>query len=304
MGDSTQISNIIQIPGMDPNIAGATVWWRMSKDIDYDRLKAAWDAAGLPSELMIKKPTAQTALWRAMSSFQTTSTREGGKKEHRLIARPMKGTKGWTLILEVAVDEELEHISVLSATIGEGGILRSWMGQLTGREMDEYGIPGQASLMVAYERAQDRLITNDISAWLTSLVRFCDAVSLRDTGGFYFIPRDPMHTFRDMVEVIRSVSDHVIFEMPALKTDEAVAAIMDALLSEADTEVSAMETELDTKTLGARALKTRESKCASLRAKLKGYEDLLGITLDKMAERVEGLEASIVTASLAAADSE
>src|SRR5581483_2410390 len=119
-----------------------------------------------------------------------------------------------------------------------------------------------------------------------------------DTGGVYFIPQQCVEKYRQMVNAIGAAADHSLFEVPALKSDEAVEAILDAVLREADSECTNMETELDAGALKKRALRARVGKCEALREKVETYEKLLGKSMPKVQERIENLKASVVEAEL------
>jgi hypothetical protein len=114
----------------------------------------------------------------------------------------------------------------------------------------------------------------------------------------YFVPTDKVPMYRTMAQAIGKASQHRMFEVPALKSDEAVDAILDAVLREADYECTTLETVLDTGSLGKRALKSKVAVCEAMRAKVAGYEALLGRSMTAVQDRIESLKAGVVAAAL------
>lgn len=280
--------NIIAVP--DADTAGAIMWWRLSGDTDGTRLASNWASAGLPSELLPKPPTPTTALNRAVNE----------QREARRLARPLEGRHGWALVDEDARGENLDYHVLLKVAVNA-------LGRLEFFDMPKdpthalWSERVKTEIESAYNRHLDTLSHSDISSWIVSLAGDCNAVVLRDTGGIYFVPRPSMERWQGMVDVIRASSSHTIFEVPALRSDEAVAAIIDAIAREAQSEAEAMETEMaDEGNLGSRALRGRVARVENVRAKVEAYERLLGRKLENLHLRLDALKANLAAAALAA----
>ncbi len=283
MASATADTGLIAVT--DSETAGAIVWWRLSGQLPIDRLRDAWEDAGLDPSLLPKQPTSTESLARTMREHQSA----------RVLARPLGGRKGWALVQETPAEDDLAYDTLCTAKAING---------------DNVAVSGDApdelvhKIRDSYEHYRNTLTTTDISTWISAkLIGQVKAIKLRETGGIYFVPRDHMEIFRQWVGTLRSVSDHVVYEVPALKSEEAIEAILAALMAEADGEVEGMEDELDCEELGVRALKNRERRCEALRSKLDTYEALLGRSLNAMTERVEALQ-GVVVASMLALDTE
>jgi len=100
------------------------------------------------------------------------------------------------------------------------------------------------------------------------------------------------------VVAIHSCSDHTVYAIPALETESAVQAILDALVAEADQEMS--EVGEDLSSAGKRALGTRKARCDEMRKKLETYASLLGPRLDTIRDKLEDAKGSVVEAMLLA----
>jgi hypothetical protein len=127
------------------------------------------------------------------------------------------------------------------------------------------------------------------------------AVSLRESGGVYFIPRTNTSIWMKVAAALDAVGSSV-FTIPAMKTAEAVAAITDAITAEAAALSKSIEDEME-KTgedaLGSRALKTRVNTLEEMIAKVGTYEELIGRQLE-IRERVQRLSANVSAAALTA----
>ena len=258
---------------------GAIVWWRLGGQLSLDKLEQAWDEAGQDCELLPNGPSTVKRMTRAVRALRS----------RRRLARPLGGCKGWALVAESPTQTgDLEYETLAKVHLDDNKCVQIQADPELTRKVED-----------SFNYYRDILIAKDISRWLsTRLVDHVKAIKLRDTGGIYFIPRQYMAIFRKWVGILRDVSDHVIYEVPALQSDEAVEAIMAALMAEADGEITAMESELDTEDLGNRAIKTRETKCETLRAKLETYAELLGVSMEATNDRLEAVQATLVEAAL------
>jgi len=141
-------------------------------------------------------------------------------------------------------------------------------------------VPVEASLLdllrATYWHHVEHVSTVDISAWLIRQAAHCDALSLRDTGGVYFIPRHALDNWRTRADALHGASRCRVLLIPAMNGEEALEAAVQALLDECSAFSAALEQELEADTLGARALETRGGQAKRLLEKLTRYETLFG----------------------------
>ncbi|KKN38749.1 hypothetical protein LCGC14_0750120, partial [marine sediment metagenome] len=260
--------------------AGCIVWWRLSGSTDGYALRQAWEDAGLPEDLVPELPSAEKALRRAVIE----------QRERRRLVRPLEGTKGWAVVDEAASGDDLDYSVRLKVTLNKIGHV----------SIEPEGAVGSDEIKAAYQRHLAQLAQTDISTWLVRLAARVRAVALRDTGGVYFIPREQVAQWRRMAGALGAASASRVFEVPALKSDEAIEAVLDAVAREAETAAEVMEEELAKENLGERALRTRTERCGAIEEKLSTYEKLLGTSLDALHDRLEVLQAGLATAALAA----
>lgn len=256
------------------NTAGAITYWRLSGDVATVTLAEAWEDAGLDPKLLPGLPGAETALRRAMHQYSGP---------HRLV-RPLRG-EGFALVAEETPEDDLKYAVDFKAKVA---------GETVTVEPSEH--PYADSLQQSFDHNRATLTTEDISVWLTKMVKRVGAVQLRDTGGMYFVPRQSIDTWRAVHRALKAASAHTVYEIPALRSEEAVEAILDAVQAEAEKEARALEAELEKGLLTARGLKGRASKTEQMLSKIQGYEGLLGQSMDALKKRIEDLKASITVA--------
>lgn len=277
----TSSPNIMAIPDLDNNSAGAIVYWRLKDSADYSKLQDQWLADGHDPNLLPAPTTPMAALKRACRSMV----------EFRRLIRPLDKSDGYAVVDEDADRDDLRYSVQCTVKLRADDTI-----EITPTFFDRAD-----TLRETYDKARNEIARNTIGSWLSALVRECCAgVTLRSTGGIYFIPAEHVAKFRAWSATFESATDSVIFELPALQSDQAVKAILDAVMTEADDTLGGIADEIDNGALGSNALKTRESRCETLRKKLESYATLLGSKLDGINDRITETEASVVEAILLA----
>jgi hypothetical protein len=270
--------------------AGAIVLWHLNGEMHGESLKNSWASNGLNDDLLPSMPSNETALRRTAAQY----------KEKRRLIRMLPDRSGWAVVDEVGSEGKLSYHQVFDLKLTDSGEVEA-----TVYDENAFNASGGiARATTIFEAAKSQLAHNDVSFWLSHLVRRVDSISLRESGGVYFIPRNRLDEWRTFVASIRAVSSHVLYEVPALRSDEAVSAIIDSLTREAEEEAKGIETELEQGELGGRAIKTRAERCQSMSQKIASYEELLGQSLDVLRDRYEHLQANIAAAALSASSTE
>lgn len=265
---------------LDGQAAGGLVWWELSGDLDRARLAEAWARAGLDDGQIPDPVSPREALKRAMEDM----------RERHLLVRPLAGVRGYSLVEERAEGEKLDYAQRLTVQVDDGGILAFEPADHAQREKVTAGYIGH----------QITLSPNDISGML---LRFCeghDSVPMRARGGFYFLPPAGVERFRRAAQALRQVSGHSLYEVPAMKSEQAVEAILAAIKHEAEAEAQAMVQILDSGEAGARSLRSQSRRCERAETKLARYEELLGQKLPELQSRLSTLRSRLTEAALVA----
>lgn len=280
---TSKLATAAEFVAVDENVprAGVIVWWRLSGDVYDEELRAEWEARELDPKLLPSPPGKPTALSRAMADQATA------RGADRVLARPMADRGSKALVVEHASGEELAYHVALRATVNGSG-------DPTFEPADHQAIP---EILTSYARHLAALTADDVGGWLVKLVAYCDGVRLRDTGGVYFMPEARREEWRRMVTAIHAASGHRINGIPALRAEDAVASILDAISEEARRIAADMQTEID-EGLTKRKARNRIERCEQTEAKIARYEALLGVKVEGLRERLEGLRAALAVAAL------
>jgi hypothetical protein len=251
------------------------------------------DLAGLLDEgHMPQPPTMIEACKRAADSF-TTKTR-------RQMVRPLKRGM-WDVVTERIVSRpgEPERLSWTPNV------------RVTALDDDRFEVLAHGDLphgpdlaladqiRAAIPLYQHLLSASDISQWLCQALDALEAVSLRERGGFYFLPAgDGVAEWDRLIEVLHKVSAHRVFALPAAHSDDVVEAVLRGLRAEATDELKRLE-EYMAGDLSTKGLNSATRKLEALQKKLANYSALLGLELTAFTEQAEQLLGAVQAARLA-----
>lgn len=271
--------------------AGLISYWRCSEGMSLNTLTDRWIEEGLDVKLLPKEPEPETALRRAVMEQQD---------RHRLVRAVDR--HAWAIvdekIVEVAEGQPAQpptYTTLCIVRYDNGGVAYNMMDGT----FDEVA-KLTATIASAFRNQQGLLASTDVTKWLVTLAYKHGAVTLRDTGGVYFVPREHSDFWRAVSRCVEATAGYRVFRIPAMNNSECVAAIVDAVTAEAAQLIAAMEVELaqtGDDALGKRAIQHRQLEAEALLKKVVSYEKLLGMQLD-VRSRVENLQANIVAAAL------
>lgn len=270
----------------DSTACGGVVWWLLSGLTDWGQLGQLWQAAGLAADLLPSVVSPDAALTRAMADLRA---------QHRLVRR-LPDKSGWAVVEEIAVPgNDLDYSVGLKVKLDAG---------------DQLEFPPDARqndvdlVRAAHLRYLSAMTTTDVSQWLVKLADGMGAVQLRRGGGIYFVPQKHMDTWRRYAAVVEKASNHQVWCIPAMRTNEAVKAVLAAVAAEAEAGAEKLEQVLGDGSCGAVALANRADEVGGIKAKVTAYEELLGVSLDALRERLDRLRASLAAAALVAQTSD
>lgn len=192
------------------------------------------------------------------------------------------------------VDESPDPVTTLAYNI----TLQVWNEKGT-LHFNPLGHHLQNTITTAYDRHLVTIGSDDVRHWLThKVLPLALAVTLRQGGGVYFIPDRCIRDFRLILQAIKASSAHRIFAVPAQRSEDAVAGVLDAICNETEEEITQMNKKLTEGDLGKRALNTQLGQCDQQIEKLRRYEELLGIKQDVIKDRLMVLRAQFTEAML------
>lgn len=277
--------------------AGAVSYWRAGGTVSIEALRKAWEAAGLDAKLLRKEPEPETALRRAVLDLadRVAIVINSREAERRTLVRPTAEASTWAVVEEVVVEGEAPDYTTLAIVSFVAG--NPHVEQIGGS--DEQVTSIEARVLAGFNAHHGLYDPADVTGWLVKLAYSHKAVTLRDSGGVYFIPRTAMDFWNKAADALETASgkNHRVFRIPAMKNAEAIEAIVDAITAEAEQVAKLIDDQVNVG-LGARALETRKGLVNDLLAKIASYEELVGQQL-KVRERVESLGAAVAAAALA-----
>ena len=274
----------------DKAACGRIVMWSMQGDITVDSLTKALEATGSKA-IAPEAPSALVALHRAVDAVAKALGRlevhHVGRGEWAIVGKPEE---------KDGVQRQLVYPIDCTAKLirPEGG----------GEEYLEITGRGEDQIRAAYEVAKGVLAPSDIGTWLTEKAAKLGAIALRDRGGVYFLPQPQVWKWDLIARALKICSKHSVHAIPAMRSQDAVEAIMSALTADTQSACDKIAADIGDGTLGSKALANRQKVAAELLDRVTQYESLLGGKLDELRAAIADTQSAVATAALAAAASD
>lgn len=280
--------------------AGAIVWWRMSGGVTLNNLTHHWRFERLDESLLPATATPAERLRRACLDLQ----------EARLLMRPLGRGKGFAVVRETPNDQDdappLDHKILATVKLNADDEL-DFQFVTKPTEVSRFGIVPDGMpedfpemLKARFMVHGQELSAHDISQWVIGLLGRLRAVGLRQRGGIYFVPNNVVGLWNSFKKAIEMPSNHKFFGVPAMKSTEAVEAILDAVEREAQALADTIKKELCGKIKpGKLALKGKEEALLEMEEKLGRYEEMLGAKSKTFPDLKTEVQASITRAIFA-----
>jgi len=287
------MSQIVVVENSSISSVGAVSFWRLDGEIDRVKLAEEWAAAGLDPAWLPAPCSAKVALSRALARMKgdgrsVVTLKDGG---HALTT--LRDTASEAVASRVAASVDLV-VKLATSASGEHVLA---IDLPTDDETAERAAIEVRRLWSHYRAA---VVATDVSVWLADIVSKLDAVGLREGGGVYFVPATTVAQWRKIADAVSRSSSHRISQLPAMRSDDAVAAVLAALEDEAAAHVAKMDEILTASEVGARFLRSRIRDTDAVASKLERYEALLGAKLDMIKDKIIETRASLSLAEIQA----
>lgn len=295
---NTNDNDLVALPEISSEVgAGAIVTWRRVAPVKVKKLEAAVIASGLERKLFPDNPRPVDCLSRGMEA----------QSSKRRFLRALPGVKrgtGWALVEEAPVlGEDVDGTG--TGTLAHKVIVKGWMedGAFNVTTEDEtYGDVAEA-VYEAAELAAGEFTGGDLGGWLADLAIWgCQGVPLRQAGGCYYIPEVSMQIWHERTAVLRAAGRQVIVEVPAVKTDDVLAAVTEALELEVTRAVglASRYTHDPDGVFTKRGVRSQRTNLETVAAKCKKYSDALGLSLQSVLDSLEKVTEELVVAAVMA----
>lgn len=266
-------ASLVALDGYE-HAAGAIVWWDLSGEVDIMDLDDAWSEIEGAPELLPAVPSTMACAKRAADKA-VRSRRELVRPltrgawdfqiESVVISQPGEAQEAEILQYETAVKIRVDDKTASFVAVGD---------------QDRFATEEHAAICEIirhnFEHYRGVLTATDVSTWLLMLLsRHVHAVSLRNRGGMYFVPVDQLPFWKKIVGVLRTVSNHELHEIPAMRSEETVEAVLSSVRREAEEAMAEMEKYL-AGDLSTKGLNSTERRATEVQAKVAKYAKLLG----------------------------
>ena len=266
---------------------GSVVFW-MASASSRAKLSEGLDKLGR-GKLLPESKSSYKALFDAANDVYNTND---------FIIRSLKGNVGVTIIKEAKGEQENDWKKIDSLFVDQDGNL------LPCCREDE--------VSAAYQRQRGVLDASAITDLMVGAVYAASGVSLRPSGGFYWVRDDKLAEVRAIAEAAKTASlngQTSVFFLNICHDEDMCEAVVAALTNEIVSDVAKMTEEIDSGDLGKRALETRRSRAIALTAKVTELAGVLGANLSTLTTALEQIktkaaEAIIVEAASNQADNE
>lgn len=255
--------------------AGLLVWWSLSGSASFERLEQAWEAEGLHEEDCPAPPSPMLALRLAVDEQARGKLRrvafEGG---HALVrdtvvtddqGQTMPGTEP---VVKLKLDET-----------GDAPVLQ-FHGDLAMAQL----------IQQRWRELRTEWPSSAVTTWLPKYIKSrCDGTCLKDNGGNYYVPPAHVETMQKVKRAIKAASDHRLTTIEALRSEDAVEAILYSLVEETTTAVERALEDVDT----PRIKRNRQKRLEELTAKVVRYEQILDVKAADLHQTLEEAEGTL-----------
>jgi uncharacterized protein DUF6744 len=264
---------------------GDMVWWTLSDaSLDRTSLVAKWTGAGLSADLLPEPPTAEKALRLAVRSSQV------GQTEY--LVRLAKDADG-ELIYAVVREEnlgggKLEHNQEAQVELKKAAraIVSDVPGHTLVRAIDE-----------SFHQLLDTHTSDDVRRTLVRTLHTLSAVTLREGGGVYWVPRTHAETVRRLEQAVGQLGKSVFYVVPVHQTDDGTKTLGVVARGSLETELAALREELEAFKAQPpdrpSTLQRRLEAFEELRSRAQLYQDILHIQKEDLEQQLTSMAASV-----------
>jgi hypothetical protein len=150
-----------------------------------------------------------------------------------------------------------------------------------------------AEVQTQYDAEQGAYNTDNMrKVILDFLYSDCQAVSVRENGGIYFVPNHKREQFTKVQEFFKNFTGCSINVLPLIDTVEAKKAMWKSLVGEVEAELAAQKKQLadpDQTPSTERGVESRVRKYQELKGKVEMYETLLTGTAEGLKKELDDL---------------
>jgi hypothetical protein len=270
-------------------IGGATIFWTLSDNTEYEKLKDGLLDLGLGEFV----PPLRTPAACLRDSLAKVYADRKYNLERGILIRPLATKDGFGVVREDRGPKEGGNVytHLLSATIDATEVIT--LTPLTDWELLQ-------KIRAGYVHQRSLLRSENVGSCLVKLVDYLNGTRLRQNGGFYWLPEHHLETWVAIAQAIEPSGNpaHSLHIIRNIMDEDAVRAVKDSICKEVEATASRIKGEVETGELQKNALENRRDEAQQLMTKVKLYEGLLSCGLERLREVTEAAETAATLAQL------
>jgi hypothetical protein len=266
---------------------GDLVWWTLSDAaIDRATLEAKWTTAGLPLDLLPEAPTAEKAL--------KTAVREAALGQPDRLIRLGKET-----------EQEVVFAVVREHRLPDGSVNYTQEAKLAMDRSSEVISSDQPShdlvtlIRNSFTRLRATHSPDDIRRTVVRTLHSFAAVSLRDGGGIYWVPKTYAEKTRQLQSAVEQIGSSTVYLLPVHDTADAARTLGTVAKGALEDELAGLQQEIQGFLLAPpdrpSTLVRRFDAFDALRMKAQLYKDILKVQVDDLDKQLSEMTNAVET---------
>lgn len=272
-------------------IGGAVVFWRLAPFSDRKKVAEGLTALGM-EKFVPEERTLLSCLRGALAeTFQPV------EKGTRYVVRPVKNGSPGFAVVEEQPRKEFEDGDDWGKVVAVAK-LDEKCGTLSLSPPERYG-----EVWDKMRKAREFLPLATVSKLLVDVIEHLGGVSLRDSGGVYWLNDDVLDNWTPVADLMEAAAlpggpECHVSALRVVADEQMVRAVGDALTSEITTALSAIENELTDGDITERVCESRLARLAKLSAKVRRYADAFGQPMTMLTDAIQRAGAATAMATI------
>lgn len=207
---------------------------------------------------------------RAARSHKTAQ--DGERVVRDKIVQPLRNQKenGFEVVDVTRKDEANDYVVDFAAKVVDGQVVVS------------RGYATQAKIQQAYEVYRATLGGSAIGGALIEIVKKLGGVTLRDSGGIYWLPDVCLEKWEQVIGAFEAAGDNQVYLVRTIMDAKTVKAVGAAISDEITKASAELIEEITGGKCGEQAIENRLVRAKQLRGRVNEYEIILGSTLKQL----------------------
>lgn len=258
---------------------GFVTYWSLGETSNASLVRHAFASVGL-EHLAPNQRTDQAAL--KVACLEQVANRD-------ILILPLKDRTGFEAVLIRHGEERNEHVHQFSVNLeGEGEYA---MARLVS------GYADMPQIRDLYRKAKGELPAGSVGSALADAARHLRASTLRESGGFYWLPGHVADTWVQLAQAVEQAGNNKVWRLNVTIDGDCIKAVTDALIREVTADVERIKEDLYTIT-DDEAVGRRRLAAIALHEKVKDYETIMSASLPELHKAIETAEQMAVLAAM------